>query len=71
MDENYVPHAYPEERNKDQPHADAFLHQRSVKVHRLVLLVDDCWWHLDLGPLCNEISQHLGLDGHPGAYEMP
>ena len=50
---NHVPHAYPE---------SAFLHQRSIKVHRSVLLVDDRWWHLDLGPLCNKISQHLGLD---------
>ena len=32
--------------------------------HHPVLLVDDYRWHLDLGPLCNEISQHLGLDGH-------
>ena len=29
-------------------------------------MVDDRWWHLDLGPLCNEISQHLGLDGRLG-----
>ena len=69
MDANHVPHAYPEGRNKDQLYADAFLHQRSIKVHRLVLLVDDCWRHLDLGPLCNEISQHLGLDSHPGEIQ--
>ena len=29
-------------------------------------MVDDRWWHLDLGPLYNEISQHLRLDGHLG-----
>ena len=71
MDANHVPHAYLEGRNKDQPRADAFLHQRSIEVHRLVLLVNDRWWHLDLGPLYNKISQHLGLDGCPGAYAMP
>ena len=56
MDANHVPHAYPKGQNEDQPYAGAFLHQRSIEVHRLVLLVDDHWWHLDLGPLCNEIS---------------
>ena len=56
MDANHVPHAYLEGLNEDQPHTGAFLHQRSIKVHRLVLLVDDCWRHLDLGLLCNEIS---------------
>ena len=65
MDPNHVPHAYPEGQNEDQPRAGAFLHQRSIEVYRLVLLVDDRWWHFDLGPLYNEISQHLGLDGHP------
>ena len=63
MEANHVPHAYPEGQNEDQSRADAFLHQRSIEVHRPVLLVDDCWRHLDLGPLCNEISKHLGLDG--------
>ena len=66
MDANHVPHAYPKGRNEDLPHAGAFLHQQSIEVHRLVLLVDGCWRHLDLGPFYNEISQHLGLDGHPG-----
>ena len=66
MDANHVPHAYLEERNKDQPCAGAFLHQRSVELYRPVLLVDDRWWHLDLGPLCHEISQYLGFDGRPG-----
>ena len=66
MDANHVPHAYLEGRNKDQPHTGAFLHQQSIKVHRPVLLVDDRWWHSDLGSLYNEISQHLGLDGHLG-----
>ena len=66
MDANHVPHAYPVGRNKDQPRADAFLHQRSVEVHHSGLLVDGCWRHLDLGPFYNEISQHLGLDGRPG-----
>ena len=64
MDANHVPHAYPEGRNEDQSHDSAFLHQRSIEVHLLVLLVEDYWWYLDLGPLCNEISQHVGLDGH-------
>ena len=27
------------------------------------------WRHLDLGPLCNEISQHLGLDGRLGGIQ--
>ena len=71
MDANQVRHAYPEVQNEDQPHAGAFLHQRSIEVHRPILLVDDYRWHLDLGPLCNEISQHLGLDSYLGAYEMP
>ena len=66
MDANYVPHAFLEGQNEDQPHAGAFLHQRSIEVHRPVLLVNDCWWHLDLGPFCDEISQHLGLDGRSG-----
>ena len=66
MDANHVPHAYPEGRNKDQPRVGAFLHQRSIEVHRPELLVDDCWRYLELGPLYNEISQHLGLDGRPG-----
>ena len=65
MDVNHVPYEYLEGGNKDQPHVGAFLHQRSIEVYLLVLLVDDCWRHLDLGPLCNKISQHLGLDGHP------
>ena len=46
-----------------QSYVGAFLHQRSIEVHRLVLLVDDRWWHLDLGPLCHEICQYLGFDG--------
>ena len=29
-------------------------------------MIDDCWWHLDLGPFYDEISQHLGLDGRLG-----
>ena len=29
-------------------------------------MVDDRRWHLDLDPLCNKISEHLGLDGRPG-----
>ena len=66
MDANHVPHVYPEGQNKDQPHADAFLHQQSIKVHRPVLLVDDYLRQLDLGPLYNKISQHLGHDGRPG-----
>ena len=64
MEANHVPHTYPEGRNEYQPRAGTFLHQRSIEVHRPVLLVDDCWRHLDLGPLCNKIGQHLGLDGH-------
>ena len=71
MEANHVPHAYPKRQNEDQPHVSAFLYQRSIEVHRPVLLVDDYWWHLDLGPLYNEISQHLGLDGRLEAYEMP
>ena len=63
---DHVPHAYPEGQHEDQPYADALLHQRSVEVHRLVLLIDDCWWHLDLSPLCHEINQYLGFDGRPG-----
>ena len=66
MEVNHVPHAYPKGRNKDHSRAGAFLHQRSIKVHHPVLLVDDRWWHLDLGPLCHEISQYLGFDGRPG-----
>ena len=66
MKANHVPLAYPKGQNKDQPCADTFLPQRSIEVYHLVLLVDDRWWHLDLGPLCNEISQHLGFDGRPG-----
>ena len=65
MEENHVPHVYPEGRNEDRSRTSAFLHQRSIKVHRPVLFVDDRWWHLDLGPLCNEISQRLGVDGRP------
>ena len=55
MDANHVPHAYPKGQNEDQPYASTFLHLRPIEVHRLVLLVDDYWWHLDLGPLYNEI----------------
>ena len=66
MDVNHVPHAYPKGRNEDQPRASAFLHQRSIEVHCLVLFVDDCWQHLDLSSLYNEISQHLGLDDRLG-----
>ena len=69
MDADHVPHAYPEGQNEDQPRADAFLHQRSVEVHHPVLLVNNRWWLLNLGPLCNEISQHLGLDGHLGGIQ--
>ena len=65
MEANHVPYAYPEGQNEDQSHASAFLHQRSVEVHRPILLVDGCWWHLDLGPFHNEIGQYLGLDGRP------
>ena len=50
MDANHVPYAYLEGRNKDLPHAGAFLHQRSIEVHHAVLLINDYWWHLDLGP---------------------
>ena len=66
MDANHLPHAYPEGLNEDQPRIGTFLHQRSIEVHHLVLLIDDRWWHLDLDPFCDEISQHLRLDGHPG-----
>ena len=66
MEMDHLPHVYPEGRHEDQPRADALLHQRSVKVHCLVLLIDDRWWHLDLGPFHDEISQHLGLDGRLG-----
>ena len=66
MGANHVPHVYLEEQNEDQPHVSAFLHQRFVELHRLVLLVDDYQRHLDLGPLYNKISQHLGLDSRPG-----
>ena len=69
METNHVPHAYPKGRNEDQSRAGACLHQRSIEVHRLVLLVDDRRWHLDLSPLCNEISQHLRLDGHLGGIQ--
>ena len=67
MDANHVPHAYPEGQNKDQPRVGAFLHQRSIKVHCSVLLVDDHRWYLDLGPFRDEVSQHLGLDRCSGA----
>ena len=63
MDVNHVPHAYSKRQNEDQPCTDAFLHQRSIEVHHPVLLINDRWWHLDLGPFHDEISQHLGLDG--------
>ena len=66
MDANHVPHAYLKGRNEDQPRAGHFLHQQSVEVHRLVLLIDDSWWHLDLGPFRDEVSQHLGLDHRLG-----
>ena len=56
----------PEGRYEDQPHAGALLHQRSIEVHRPVLLIDDRRWHLDLGPLYDEVSQHLGLDRRSG-----
>ena len=65
MEANHVPHAFPKGQNKDQSHAGAFLHQRSIEVHHLVLLVDDRWWHLDLGPFRDKISQRLRLDGRP------
>ena len=66
MEMDHVLHAYPEGLYEDLPHAGALLHQQSIEVHRPVLLIDDCWWHLDLSPLHDKISQHLGLDGHPG-----
>ena len=56
MDANHVPHVYPKGQNEDEPCVGAFLHQRSIELHHPVLLVDDRWWHLDLGPLCNKIS---------------
>ena len=51
---------------QDQPHAGVFLHQRSVEVHRPVLLIDDRRWRLDLGPFRDEVNQHLGLDRRSG-----
>ena len=66
METDHVPHAYPEGRHEDQPCVSTLLHQRSIKVHRLVLLIDNRWWHLHLGPFHDEISQHLGLDGRLG-----
>ena len=66
MEPNHVPHANPEGRYEDLPHAGALLHQRSIKVHCPVLLIDDRRWCLDLGPFRDEVSQHLGLDGPPG-----
>ena len=68
MEMDHVPHTDPEGRYKDQPYAGSLLHRLSVEVHCPVLLIDDCWWHLDLGPLYNKISQHLGLDGRPGGH---
>ena len=63
---NQVPHAYPKGRYKDQSYTDALLHQRSIEVHRLVLLIDDRRWCLDLGPFRDEVNQHLGLDRRSG-----
>ena len=63
METDHVPHSYPKGRHEDQPYVGILLHQRSVEVHRLIFLIDDRWWHLDLGPFCNKIGQHLGLDG--------
>ena len=62
MDTNHVPHVYPKGRHKDQPYTGALLHQGSIKVHHLVLLIDDRWWCLDLGPFGDEVSQYLGFD---------
>ena len=59
---NQVPHAYPKGQYEDQSCTDALLHQRSIKVHHLVLMIDDRRGHLDLGPFRNEVHQHLGLD---------
>ena len=66
MDVNHVPHAYSERQNEDQRCTSTFLHERSIDVHHPVLLVNNCSRYLDLGLLCNEISQHLGLDGRSG-----
>ena len=59
---NHIPHVYPKGRYEDQPHAGTLLHQRPVKVHGPVLLIDGRRRHLDLGPFRDEVSQHLGLD---------
>ena len=66
METNHVPHAYPEGRYEDQPRDGAFLHQRPIEVHHPVLLIDNRWWCLDLGPFHDEVSQHLGLDCRSG-----
>ena len=63
---NHVPHVDPEGRYEDYSHAGAVLPQRSIEVHRPVLLIDDRRWHLDLGPFRDEVSQHLGLDRRSG-----
>jgi hypothetical protein len=66
LEADHVPHAHSEGGNEDESHADALLHQQAIKVHHLVLLIDSRQWHLDLGPLRDEVSQHLGLDSYSG-----
>ena len=66
MDANHVPHAYPEGQNEDQTSSGAFLHQRSIEVHRPILLIDDRRWCLDLGPFGDEVGQYLGFDHRSG-----
>ena len=63
---NHVPHVNLEGRYEDQPHAGTLFHQQSIKLHCLVLLIDDRRWCLDLGPFHDEVSQHLGLDHYLG-----
>ena len=59
MGVNHVPHAYPNGRNEDQPCTGAFLHQRSIEVHHLVLLVDD---QLGVAPDVEALDAQLGGD---------
>ena len=71
MDVNHVPHAYPEGRNEYQPCTGALLHQRSIEVHRLVLLVEATGGIWISVHFATKLASTWDLMAVRGVYEMP
>ena len=63
MNTDDIPHVDAKEQDEEQANAFSCLHERPVEVHRPKLGLDLHLWKLGVGPLYDEISQDLGLDG--------